>query len=146
MIPPLEGSGLLPPGIHAAEWSEVVARFGWNPHRQWLLAALRRAIEQLRTAGCVLAYLDGSFVTAKELPGDYDMCWSIVGVNAALLDPVLLKFDDGRRAMNAKYLGDLFPAETPEGTSGRRFVDFFQIDKLTGDPKGIVVIDLRRLS
>ena len=121
-------------------------RFGTNPHRQWLLAALRRALEILRSAGCMFVFLDGSFVTAKELPSDYDLCWGTAGVDPLLLDPVLLTFDDGRRAMNAKYLGDLFPAEVPEGASGRRFVDFFQIDKDTGNPKGIVLIDLRRLS
>ncbi len=133
-------------GVHDADWPEVVARFGTNARRQWLLVALRRALDALRLAGCVAAYLDGSFVTAKDLPGDYDLCWGTAGVDPALLDPVLLTFDDGRRAMNAKYLGDLFPAEVPEGVSGRRFVDFFQIDKDTGNPKGIVLIDLRRLS
>jgi len=31
--------------------------------------------------------------------------------------------------MKDQYKGDLFPAETPEGASGKRFLDFFQIDK-----------------
>ena len=146
MIPPFESSGLLPAGIHPAEWSEVVARLGWNPHRQSLLMGLRRGLQQLRSAGCQAVYLDGSFVTSKELPDDYDLCWSVANVDPAQIDPVLLKFDDGRRAMKAKYLGDLFPAEWEEGASGRRFLDFFQIDKLSGNPKGIVLIDLRRLS
>jgi hypothetical protein len=45
--------------------------------------------------------------------------------------------------MKAKYLGDLFPAEVEEGGSGRLFIDFFQIDKDTGVPKGVVLIDLQ---
>jgi transcriptional regulator with XRE-family HTH domain len=41
MIPPFEPStGLLPPGIHDATWEELVARFGWTPHRLSLLAGL----------------------------------------------------------------------------------------------------------
>jgi hypothetical protein len=106
---------------------------------------LYRALVALRAAGCTAAYLDGSFVTAKDLPGDYDLCWSVAGVNPALIDRVLLKFDDGRRAMKAKYLGDIFPAELPEGGSGKLFLDFFQVDKNTGAAKGIVLIDLLKL-
>lgn len=146
MIPDFNEFGLLPVGIHTAEWSEIAARFGANGHRRTLLRGLRRALEALRSAGCTTAYLDGSFVTAKSSPADYDLCWSIVGVDANALDPILLTFDEGRRAMKAKYMGDLFPAEIPEGISGRVFIDFFQIDKQSGNAKGILMIDLRRPS
>jgi len=44
--------------------------------------------------------------------------------------------------MKAKYRGDLFPAEVPEGTSGKVFLEFFQTDKRTGESKGIVSIRL----
>jgi hypothetical protein len=33
----------------------------------------------------------------------------------------------------------------PEGGSGRTFLEFFQTDKNSGDPKGIIALDLRRL-
>ena len=145
MIPNFDANGLLPSGIYSAMWVDVVQRFGGNSHRQVLLQALLRTLQALRIAGCTQAYLDGSFVTSKKTPGDYDLCWSVSGVDPALLDPILLKFDDGRRAMNAKYLGDIFPAELAEGKSGKLFVDFFQIDKDTGTDKGIVLIDLRSL-
>lgn len=145
MIPDFNASGLLPPGIHAGEWPEIVVRFGGNGHRRALLGGLQRALEALRKAGCTTVYLDGSFVTSKVSPGDYDLCWSMTGVDVNVLDPVLLTFDDKRRAMNAKYMGDLFPAEVPEGRSGRTFLQFFQIDKLSGDPKGVLMIDLRGL-
>jgi len=63
--------------------------------------------------------INGSFVTRKPRPGDYDLCWSIEGVVPERLDPVLLDFSpSGRRTMKAKYRGDLFPAEVPEGASG----------------------------
>jgi hypothetical protein len=44
--------------------------------------------------------------------------------------------------MKDKYKGDLFPAEIPEGTSGKRFLDFFQIDKKTEEPKGIISMEI----
>ncbi len=145
MIPPLESDGNLPSGVHWATWQEFAERFAATPYRLRLLAGLRAALDSLRGAGCQTAYIDGSFVTAKEVPNDFDACWDIDGVNPELLDPILLKFDDGRAAQKAKYLGELFPAQTREGGSGRAFLDFFQVDKETGNPKGLVALDLRSL-
>jgi hypothetical protein len=108
-----------------------------------LLDGLAAALNSLATAGCRSVYINGSFVTKKLEPGDYDLCWSIEGVAPERLDPVLLDFSPaGRLAMKAKYRGDLFPAEVPDGASGKAFLDFFQTDKRTGEPKGIVLLDL----
>jgi len=54
-----------------------------------------QALRLLREAGCGRAYVDGSFVTAKEVPGDFDGCWEAEGVDFDLLDPRLLTFDRG---------------------------------------------------
>jgi hypothetical protein len=97
----------------------------------------------LRIAGCSRAYIDGSFVTPKQRPNDYDGCWGIGGVDPDRLDPGLLNFDRGRAAQKAKYQGELFPAQFREGGSGTTFLEFFQIDKETGDSKGIIVIELQ---
>ena len=59
-----------------------------------------------------------------------------------MLDPVFLDFNDGRAAQKARFGGELFPAELPEGGSGKRFLDFFQTDRKTGRRKGIVTITL----
>jgi hypothetical protein len=142
MIPPFDARGALPAGIHPADWPEFVGRFGFSARRHRLLAGLAAALESLRDAGCTLAYVDGSFVTAKKEPGDFDACWGVAGVDPGRLDPVLLDFDDGRAAQKAKYGGEMFPAELPEGLSGRRFLEFFQTDRETGAAKGIVSIRL----
>ena len=60
-----------------------------------------------------------------------------------MLDPVLLTFSNKRAAQKAKYLGELFPAAVPAVSGGPLFVDFFQIDKASGDPKGIILVDPR---
>ena len=42
-------------------------------------------------------------------------------------------------------MGEFFPAQFPEGASGKTFLEFFQTDKDSGNPKGIVAIDVKRL-
>ena len=108
-----------------------------------LISGIEAAVKALRHAGCHTIYIDGSFVTNKEVPNDYDACWDIDGVDPTLLDPVLLKFDDGRIAMKIKYKGDLFPAQFIEGITGKVFLDFFQRDKFNSDTKGIVKLNIR---
>ena len=133
---------VLPPGIHPATLAEVEARYATNPRRRRLFGGLVAALTNLAGAGCKKAYLDGSFVTGKPQPGDFDACWDPAGVNRAFLDPVLLTFANGRAAQKAKYLGELFPSTSPADPAGTVFVDFFQVDRFTGQNKGIVEIDL----
>jgi hypothetical protein len=97
-------------------------------------------------AGCSRVYLNGSFVAEKELPGDFDACWEASGVDPDLLDPVLLDFSDRRAAQKAMYGGELFPAEVVAEPGGTRFLDYFQRDRITGEAKGIVAIDLGALA
>ncbi len=96
----------------------------------------------LKTAGCAVVYIDGSFVTSKELPNDFDACWEESGVDPHSLDPALLTFDPGRATQKARYLGELFPAAIAAEPDGLSFFQFFQVDKETGRGKGIVAISL----
>ena len=109
------------------------------------MAGLRAALEDLKSAGCRVVYVNGSFVTGKALPNDYDACWEEAGVEPAALDPVLLTFDPGRATQKAKYMGELFPASVIAGTDGLSSLEFFQTDRDTGQGKGIIAIDLRDL-
>lgn len=145
MIPGFDPGGNLPPGVHETTWDVFVARFGINERRRRLIAGLKRALDSLKRAGCTRAYVDGSFVTAKDQPGDFDACWDPVGVNGALLDPVLLNFDNGRQLQKIVFYGELFPSHWPADLAGRRFIEFFQTDKNTGDPKGIVALKVQEL-
>ena len=145
MIPSFDESGLLPLGVHWASWDEFIDRFGTSSWRLRLASGIRAAIENLKEAGCPTVYINGSFVTAKEVPNDFDACWEEAGVDPTVLDPVLLTFDPGRVTQKAKYLGELFPASAIADGDGFSFLEFFQTDKETGGPKGIVAIDLRDL-
>lgn len=144
VVPCFDSRGNLTVGIHWADWTDLSSHFGRTPNRNRLLSGLKKALEVLHAAGRQSVYLDGSLVTSKDTPGDFDDCWDVMGVDVERLDPVLLDFSNGRAAQKACFGGELFPAQLPNGTSGRTFLEFFQIDKQTGDPKGIVALDLRR--
>ena len=92
-------------------------------------------------AGCRTVYVDGSFVTAKRRPNDYDACWEMDGVNLQLLDPVFLRFGNKRAVQKAKYLGELFPAHYIADDDGTTYLEFFQRDR-NNQPKGIVALSL----
>jgi len=136
MILDFNRDGTLPAGIHWSGWEEVESRFGFSGRRLQLLGGLKSALRALRRVGCRRVYIDGSFVTVKREPGDYDACWDIEGVDMESLDSVFLDFSNARRAQKRKYLGELFPAHMSEGASGRLFLDFFQTDKKPVSEKG----------
>jgi len=122
---------------------EFIKKFGYNPKRAWLIDGLTLLLDGLEKAGCKLVYIDGSFVTKKEIPGDYDLCWSLNGVDPLRIDSGLLVFTPSvKKNMEIKYRGDIFPAEIPEGGSGKLFINFFQTDKNTGNDKGIIAIKI----
>lgn len=143
MIPAFDDLGRLPPGVHVATWDEIAERFGGAPWRERLLWGLRDALRSLKEAGCSVAYIDGSFVTQKTVPGDFDACWDEGGVDPDVLDPVLLDFSNRRATQKAKFGGELFPRSGSANPSGTSFLSFFQIDKATGEPKGIIAINLK---
>lgn len=102
---------------------------------------LRSVLRELASAGCRRAWLDGSFVTEKELPGDFDLAWDPDTVDHDALDEVLLDLDPPRLSQKEKYGGDVLP-NVVEGGSGMPFLDFFQQDAVTGQPRGIVELGL----
>ena len=145
MIPAFDQNGNLPPGEHQTTWAELEERYAITEHHRLLLEGFRAAIEALKVAGCTLVWLDGSFITNKAVPGDFDACWKLEGLDPTLLDPVLLDFSHRRATQKAKYRGELFPKDTFATPEGSRFIDFFQVDKITQQAKGILVLDLSTL-
>ncbi len=74
MIPEFDEDANLPPGIHYATWTEIVTRYATSVRRRELLDGLLDALRSLKAAGCAIVYLDGSLVTSKDHPGDFDAC------------------------------------------------------------------------
>jgi hypothetical protein len=144
VIPQFDDTGRVPIGEHLATRDEVLERFGWNEHRRRLLDGLAEGLEILSTAGCRRVWLNGSFVTSKDKPADFDACWATDGVDLDRLDQVLLDLSARRRAQKAGFGGEFFFPNVVEAGSGLVFADFIQNDRDTGR-KGIVVVDLERL-
>lgn len=138
-------NGNLPPGEHEFGWDELVQAFGWNEWRMTLLGSMAAATRHLKSVGCRRIYVDGSFVTSKSYPGDYDACWERSDTDLKALDPVLLDFTLGRERQKAKYLGEWFPVDVRADRAGATFIEFFQLDR-SGNAKGIVVINLGSLA
>lgn len=145
MLPAFTADGLLPEGLHRANWSDVAERFGCTGRRRRLLAGLQDAATNLRDAGVRYLWLDGSFTTAKPDPDDYDCAWHADGVDLSRVDPVLTDPADlraGRYRQKAKYGGEFLVGN--ESSTGMPFQLYFQQDR-DGRTKGVVLLDLRTL-
>ncbi|MEF2074432.1 DUF6932 family protein [Consotaella aegiceratis] len=133
---------VLPPGVHAASLEDVAAIFATNAWRRGLFDGLVLASRRLRFAGCPRVYLDGSYVTGKPRPGDFDACWDPTGIDPTKLDPVFLEFANSRAAQKAVFKGEFFPSSMMCRDVGKTFIDFFQLDRFTGKQKGVISISL----
>lgn len=131
---------LLPPGIHDSDMDEIYDKLVYNPKRKDLYEGLKRGLDNIFQSGSPQVFLDGSYVTAKPFPNDYEVCWDPSYVNPANLDPVFLIFSNHREAQKLAYMGEYFPSIMKEGLSGKPFLEFFQVDKAMGKPKGILRI------
>lgn len=76
-IPPFEASGLLPPGDHEATLAEIQERFCWNYRRRKIYQGLEYATGELVSHKVEKIWVDGSFATRKERPGDVDVAYEV---------------------------------------------------------------------
>jgi hypothetical protein len=145
-LPDFDNFGNLPPGEHLVSWTEFTARYGYNTHRAAILDAIKAWLAHIQAAGCRTAWIDGSFVCKKEIPGDYDACWDVTGVSHRIIDPALLDLSDtGKDRIQAVYGGDIRPDRASPPASTASYLNFFQRDRM-GRPKGIIKLDLRSLN
>lgn len=134
---------VLPVGIHDSTLQEVEHVYSTNATRTILFDGLVKGAKALSNAGCKTLYLNGSYVSSKRHPGDYDACWDPDGVNFEVLDPVFWDLTHGTGAQKEIYLGEFFPSTLVESGSNLLFIDFFQSITDSESRKGIVRIDTR---
>ena len=131
---------ILPPGEHLATLQEVKQTLAFNPHRLNLFNGLVNAANLLARSGCKYLYLDGSYVTEKDMPGDFDACWSIEQVDFNIVDPIFLDLSNGTTAQKARFGGELFPNCT-ERASGKLFKDLANSNMRCDSLKSLMIIN-----
>jgi hypothetical protein len=131
-------NGNLPPGIHIATIQEVEAHFTHNIQRKKLFKALLKVLEILQGCNCREVYLNGSFITVKSEPGDYDLCYEPTGIKGT---PEFKQFLEKREMRKKEYLGDIFP-RMPQPPYEADHVEDWQTDR-NGEVKGIIRIILK---
>lgn len=143
MIPDFDENGNLPPGIYFCDWNDFKEKFGYNIRRQTLIRGIEEVLTQLKNAGCRTAYLNGSFVTIKLKPKDFDLCWDaddVVDIDYLRKNaPLILNFYNSNAQKN-RYGGEIYPSDRPVNESVTSF-EFFQQDR-EENRKGIIAINL----
>jgi len=107
------------------------------------MAGTLEAVRLLKQAGARDVWIDGSFVTSKWTPNDWDGCYGSIGLDLDALDPLfrdLANLTAGRPRQHQRFGGEFIPAFIGGG-AGRTMLDFFQTDR-EGRAKGIVRIDM----
>ncbi len=136
-------NGTLVPGVHAVSWDEFVSEFGFNSHRLSLIEGLKKAIDDLKSAGCKRIYVDGSFVSKKVTPNDYDACWEHAGMDMEKLYndyPIFFDVRPPRANQKKYYKGELFIAAAVAKLNPiTMYINFFQSDR-EDKPKGVISI------
>lgn len=137
-------NGQLVPGIHDMDMISFKEEFGSNTHRLQLIGGMERAILAFRSFNVASLYVDGSFVTRKGFPSDYDICYEMEDNELArlfLFYPIFKDFSNGRKAQKEVFHGEFFLATSIAAPPKEMYMDFFQHDK-NDKPKGIVKLHI----
>jgi hypothetical protein len=146
-IPKFRDDGWLPEGHHPAQWEEVIAVFGGQPgsRRAQILSKLLSWRDEARQRGISgRLILDGSFISAKETPGDFDALL----IYDEHVEAILAQDAEARALLDhdrCKEKGfDLFVFSA---AAARKFpewthLDMFDRDKVTGRRKGVLEVIL----
>ena len=132
--------GYLPEGLHQATEAEVLFRFGASTRRRRRLALrLRHWLDLARAVRSRRFVVDGSFVTAKPVPGDLDavvLVSDTFGQNGQRMSEAGMDLEE---IVRTRHDGDLFAAADDDEFSG--WVEFFKQTRETdGRPKGVVEV------
>lgn len=145
-LPSFRDDGWLPAGHHAATWQEIAARFGGQPNsrRADVLASLLRWRDAARAASLIgLVVLNGSLISRKEVPGDFDLVFSYDAATEALIrtSAEARALTDYQACRQLGFLGDVFalPASLGETSPVFSGLDMFDFDQ-QGRLKGVVEV------
>ena len=149
-LPPLNGHGLLDPGVYnlsLSQISDLFGRFQKTDRRLALFARLKAMVEEVGSF-TFARYLivDGSFITAKDEPSDIDLLF-VVTEGAVPITTTINPFEYNAlssKRLRKKYAFDVFVV-TESSDAYDRYVEYFT--RLKEGPadvrKGLVRLELR---
>ena len=144
MIPPFDPNGALPEGQHVCEWDEFVERFEGkadNKRRRRLILGLAQVCVLLNRAGCLMVWVDGSFVTRERWPKDFDLRYDSDEADREKLDPLISDLSSGRSLQKRYFGGEALPHDMPFRPNGETILEAFERDR-RGDRKGLIQLNL----
>ena len=122
------GEYFLKPGIHKMTWKEFYELFSFSDRRKELLEGLKQVLDILKRIGATNVYIDGSFVTREDFPGDWDACFDAPDfVLEKIRENYPFLMPDKEKTTKKLYKGELFFAfSKPIKSRNINFLDFFQ--------------------
>ena len=143
-LPTLRDDGWLPEGHHPTTWEEITARFGDAPGSDRVLSSLQAWREAVQAKGMRgLVILNGSFISRKEAPGDFDLVFFYDEATKILVlrDAEARALTDYQACRASGFLGDVFafPASLQHLSPLLYRDDMFDFDR-NGTPKGVVEV------
>jgi hypothetical protein len=141
MIPGFNKKGILPAGEYRVSIEEFKERFVYNEIRIEIFEGILKLMNDLKKIGCKVIYIDGSFVSNARFPTDADICWENKNIDMDFAEkkmPILFDLNFPRQAQHDLYMADIFP----EDFDGFECLNFFQKDKSTDIPKGIIKLEI----
>ena len=142
MLPPLTAEGVLPPGVHLAPVTEIMARFGsHNAVRRDMAQRLQRILASAHGTGHLRrAFVWGSFVTAKPEPADVDLMFVMsADFRSEQCSPSVRQVFDGEAAERVLGATILWTREDVPSSLLHAFLEQWQIDR-GGRRRGIVEV------
>lgn len=131
-IPALTEAGYLPSGEFQCSRTELKATFGVNDRRALLLAKLDAFLEWLHETHnlCLPYFVDGSYTTSKEHPGDIDFVIDLTGATQDQIGTTLQLWAFHRAEIKRDFEIDFwyFHPEAPKDL--RLFFQYVRIEEL----------------
>jgi hypothetical protein len=137
MIPDFNKHGNLPAGIYRESIDDIEKRFGLNSKKRIsLFSNFRNFLELIMPFKTNIKQfiLDGSFVTAKENPGDID-CIILINNNTILTPETIDKLANAKKLYNIH----LFIFKEINISNYKKFLDFFSKNRDL-KPKGVLEV------
>lgn len=144
-LPPLERAGgayeYLPAGDHEAALDEVEHQFGCSTfRRRELMTSLREVVDKLRGLGVTTIWIDGSFVSSKQRPGDVDVIYAKpIGADTATWGLLAPSRRDEVRKYYRCHLWEYPSYGRHAGRSPKTIKEFFETDD-DDVPKGHILL------